>query len=183
MEQLLQFDREILVFLNNLGSQQFDFLWLMITKQAYWSPFFLFLGYLIYKKLGLKNLLIIIVFVAILLTLGNEAVELCKNSVKRLRPCNDPNVQNLIRVVHHSKSFSFFSGHATNSSSTMVFVYLVLKKQYKFAYLVFLYPLIFAYSRIYLGVHFPSDILTGYIVGFLLGLFCFKIYNWYLKRY
>jgi undecaprenyl-diphosphatase len=182
MDQLLQLDRNILIFLNNLGSEQFDFLWLMITKKPYWTPFYLILAYFIYKKLGVKNFLIIIVFVAILLTIGNELVEFFKNNVKRLRPCNDPEVKDLIRVVHHSKSFSFFSGHATNSISTMVFVYLILKKHYKYAYLVFLYPLIFAYSRIYLGVHFPSDILTGYLVGALLGFLCFKSYDWFMSR-
>jgi undecaprenyl-diphosphatase len=168
-DSLIEIDKNILIFLNNLGSERFDSLWLMITKQSSWIVFFAWLGYLIYKQNGWKNLLLVIVFIALLLTVGNETVEASKLFFERLRPCNDPSINTLIRVVKESKSFSFFSGHATNSISTMVFIYLLLKKHYRHAYLVFLYPLIFAYSRIYLGVHFPSDILIGYVFGSLLG--------------
>jgi undecaprenyl-diphosphatase len=176
VEHLLKIDRELLIFLNNFGSEQFDFLWLLITKQANWTPFFLLLAFLIYKKIGLKNLGMVILFIAILLTVGNESVEFCKSTVQRLRPCNDIEINTLIRILKPSKSFSFFSGHATNSMSTMMFVFLILKKYYKYSFLIFLYPLIFAYSRIYLGVHFPSDILTGYLYGMILGFLFYKMY-------
>lgn len=182
-EKLLEIDRSILIFLNNLGSDRFDSLWLLITKQANWTPFFLLLAYLIYRKIGVKNLGIVILLIALLLTLGNETVEFCKHLVQRLRPCNDPNINYLIRIVKPSATFSFFSGHATNSASTMFFVFLILKKYYNYSFLVFLYPLIFAYSRIYLGVHFPSDILVGYCFGSLLGIIFYALYQLIIKRF
>ena len=183
LEQLLQLDRDILIFLNNLGSEKYDFLWLIITKQANWTPFFLLLAFLIYKKSGWKNLLLIIVFVAALLTVGNEIVEASKQHFQRLRPCNNVDINTLLRVVKPSKSFSFFSGHATNSISAMLFLFLILKKHYRYAYLVFLYPLIFAYSRIYLGVHYPTDILTGYAFGAALGYLFYCGYCYVNKKY
>ncbi len=181
-ERIIDLDKEVFIFLNGLGSTAYDSIWLLITKQFYWTPFFLFLAYLIQKKIGWKPLGLVLLFMAFLLLIGNELVEFCKVAFERLRPCNDPEIKDSIRIVHQSDSFSFFSGHATNSMATMTFIFLILKRYYKFAFLLFLYPLIFAYSRIYLGVHFPGDILTGYVVGGFLGYIFFTIYVVFQKK-
>lgn len=182
-EKLIDLDKELLVFLNGLGSPAFDTLWLYITKQLYWTPFFLLLFYLLQKKIGWKHLGIVVLFIALLLLIGNETVEFCKFTVQRLRPCNDPEIKDIIRIVHQSDTFSFFSGHAANSMASMTFIFLILRKYYKYAYLIFLYPLIFAYSRIYLGVHFPTDILTGYAFGATFGWLFSKGYDYFLIRF
>lgn len=182
LEKIITLDKELLVYLNGLGSPTYDGLWLIITKQVYWTPFFLLLAFLVYKKIGLKNLGIVVLFIAMILLLCNESVELCKTAFKRLRPCNDPEIINIIRIVHQSKTYSFFSGHAANSMATMTFLFLILRKYYKYAFLLFLYPLIFAYSRIYLGVHFPSDILTGYVFGVLFGIASYKGFHYYMVK-
>jgi undecaprenyl-diphosphatase len=177
LEKIIALDKKLLVFLNGLGSSTYDNLWLIITKQAYWTPFFLFLAYLLYKKIGIKKLGIVILFIAFILLCCNTSVEFFKATFQRLRPCNDPEIKDIIRIVHQSDTYSFFSGHASNSMATMMFLFLILKKYYKYIFLIFLYPLIFAYSRIYLGVHFPTDILTGYVFGAIFGFVFYKIYQ------
>jgi undecaprenyl-diphosphatase len=183
IEKIIALDKQVLVYLNSFGSTTFDALWLVITKQINWSPFFVLLGFLIYRKRGAKNLLIVVLFVSILLWIGNESVEFCKNYFQRLRPCNDPEIIGIIRIVHQSNTFSFFSGHAANSMASMTFLFFILRKNYNFAALIFLYPLIFAYSRIYLGVHFPIDILTGYTFGIILGSIFYKLYNYFQNKF
>jgi len=182
LEKIIALDKKLLVYLNGLGSPTYDNLWLIITKQAYWTPFFLFLAYLIYKKIGIKNLGIIMLFIAVILLCCNTSVEFFKATFHRLRPCNDPEIKDIIRIVHQSDTFSFFSGHASNSMATMMFLYLILKKYYKYIFLIFLYPLIFAYSRIYLGVHFPTDILIGYVFGAVFGITFYAIYKKYILK-
>ena len=183
MEKIIQFDKQLFVFLNSLGSEQFDGLWLFITKQLHWTPFFLFVFYLLYKKVGWKHLLLIIVSIAALVAFSDQFTNLVKNSVQRLRPCNDLEIKDMIRIVKASDTFSYFSGHAANSMATTVFVFLILKKYYKYAFLLFLFPLIFAYSRIYLGLHFPGDILSGYFFGALFGYGFSKGYEIFRKKY
>ena len=182
LEKIIALDKNALVFLNGLGSETFDGLWLIITKQIYWTPFFLLIFYLLFKKIGWKNLLIVIVFIAFLILLCDQTANLFKNYFQRLRPCNDTEINGIIRIVKKSSSFSFFSGHAVNSMATAVFVFCIFRKYYKHAYLLFLFPLIFAYSRIYLGLHFPTDIVTGYAFGATFGFLFYKLYQKYILR-
>lgn len=177
LEKLLQLDVQLLVFLNSLGSTTYDGLWLFITKQSNWTPFFLVLLYLVFKKIGIKSTLYLLLFVTLLLVVTDQTTNLFKVTFQRLRPCNNPEINSIIRLVKASNSFSFFSGHAANSMATMTFLFLILKKQYRYAFLIFLFPLIFAYSRIYLGLHYPLDILTGYLFGATFGIVTYKLYQ------
>lgn len=183
MEKIIQLDRDLLVYLNGLGSETFDPFWLFITKQLHLTPLFLFVFYLVYKKVGGKNLLLIIVSMAVMITFTDQFTNLVKNTVQRLRPCNDEELKNIIRVVKTAGSYSCFSGHAANSMASTVFVFMILKKYYKYAISLFLFPLIFAYSRIYLGLHFPGDILSGYLFGAISGFAFYKIYVEVKKKY
>ncbi|WP_269240479.1 phosphatase PAP2 family protein [Flavobacterium limnophilum] len=182
LEKILSLDVKLFVFLNSLGSDTYDGLWLIITKQIYWTPLFLFLLYLVFRKLGAKQALFLMLFVAILLVCTDQIANLFKNGVQRLRPCNNPEINSFIRIVQSRNSFSFFSGHATSSMAVTTFLYLIFKRDFKYFWLLFLWPLIFAYSRIYLGLHYPLDIISGYLCGAILAFLMFKLYQIALKR-
>lgn len=183
MNELLALDKEFFVYLNNLGSEPFDSFWKIITKQIYWTPFFITVFYFIQKKIGLKNLFLILVFLALLITFTDQITNLFKNTFQRLRPCNDPEIKNIIRVVIQRDSPSFFSGHAASSMASTFFIYLIIKKYFNHSYLLFLFPFIFAYSRIYLGLHFPLDIISGYVFGLIAGFSFYKMYSYILEKY
>jgi undecaprenyl-diphosphatase len=183
LEKIISLDKQLLVFLNSFGSKAFDPFWLIITKQSNWTPFFLILLFLIYKKFGTKQTFILLLFVTILLIINNNLTEIVKFYFERLRPCTDLDIKNIIRNVKPSATFSFYSGHASNSSATMIFLFLIFKKYYKHFWLVFIFPLVFAYSRIYLGLHFPIDILTGFAIGSTMGFLFYKMYQLIQKKY
>jgi undecaprenyl-diphosphatase len=176
LDKLIDLDKQVFVFLNGLGSDNFDSLWLSITKQVYWTPFFLFIFYLLQKKIGWKNFVFYLIFMTVLILLCDQTTNIFKEYFQRLRPCNNEEIKSIIRIVKTSDTYSFFSGHAANSMASTFFSFMILKKYYKHVYVLFLFPLIFAYSRIYLGLHFPSDILIGYLVGAIFGYLCFKIF-------
>jgi len=183
LEELISLDKELFLFLNGLGSESYDEFWKIITKQLNWAPFILAVFYLVQRKIGWKNLGIVILFIAVLIAFTDQITNLFKYSFERLRPCNDTDVNGIARIIIHRDSFSFFSGHASNSMATTTFIFLLLRKHYKFTILLFLFPLIFAFSRIYLGLHFPIDILVGYLFGATFGFGFYKLYAFLVRKY
>ena len=183
METLLELDKNLFIFLNSLGSERFDGFWLFITKQFNWIPIFLIILYLVFKHLGWKHALLIILVMALLIALTDQTTNLFKNYFQRLRPVNNTDLDNVIHFVHKRSSFSFISGHASNSMAAAFFLYKVLKPYLKYMGFIFLWPLVFAYSRIYLGLHYPGDILAGYIWGILMALLMMKLYTFLRDKY
>ncbi len=173
LDKIISIDKQLFVFLNGLGSEYYDAMWLLITKQFAWTPLFLVVFFLLLRKLGWKQLGIVLIFVALLILVSDQTANFFKNSTQRLRPCNDPEIMSLIRIVQDRDTFAFFSGHATSSMACAVFLFTLFRQHFKIPLLLFLFPLIFAYSRIYLGLHFPLDILTGYVFGIGFG-WCFS---------
>ncbi len=170
LENLLQKDTDLLIFLNNLGSEQWDGFWLALTNQFHWSPLFAFLLFLIFRKFGWKNGLLMVVFIAVIVTFSDQFTNFIKHSFQRMRPCNTEGVTEQLRsFIYKPGGYSFYSGHASLSMTITIFLILLLRKHYKYIILLLGFPLLFGYSRIYLGVHYPLDVFTGYISGIFFG--------------
>lgn len=181
LEKIVAIDHAVLIYLNNLGSSEYDRFWLYLTKFGHWWPLFALLLYGVYREYGVKKTLIFLLCIALLITFTDQVTNLFKHGFQRLRPCNNPDINFLIRVVKDSNSFSFFSGHAANTTAVAVFLYQVFKPKYRYLWLLFAWPIVFAYSRIYLGLHFPSDILCGFLFGMLTGNMMYVFYKKYLN--
>ena len=183
LEELLRLDSNLLVYLNGLGSSWRDPIWLAITRQQNWTPLFLFLLYLLYKRLGLEKTLLAIGIIALLVLFTDQSTNFVKGHYGRLRPTNNILINLGMRQVQMRYSFSFWSGHAANSMAVTLFVYLICRKYIKYIGFFFLWPLIFAYSRIYLGLHYPSDILSGYLFGLIGGFLAYLLFQFIDKKY
>ena len=126
LDTILQYDTELLIFLNNLGSSFWDPFWMFITNQLNWTPLFLFIIYLTFKRFGWKKGAVLILSMIALVAISDQFVNFVKNSTMRLRPVNDPLVSEFLRIVYKPGGFSFMSGHATTSTFFTVFVISVL---------------------------------------------------------
>lgn len=175
LDTILSFDKELFVYLNGLGNENWDTFWMTITNQLSWIPLYLLFLILIFKQFGWKKGLMLVVFTALLVTFSDQFSNLMKNSFERLRPNRDPSINEFIRILKNNKSFSFISGHATTSTAVTLFMHLTLRKRYKYTLLFFIWPILFAYSRIYIGVHFPLDIICGALFGALIGLLFYSL--------
>lgn len=178
LDTLLEWDRDLFIYLNNLGVEQYDSFWITVTKFNTWTPLLIILGLIFFWKNSKKEIIWTFISLAVMLLLVTSAIFLTKNGVARLRPSNDPGINTLIRAVISPGDYSFFSGHAATSFSIAMFAVLFLRKKFKWIYLALVWPILFSYSRIYLGVHYPTDIITGALVG---TFFAYLLHRWYQK--
>ncbi|RZJ31936.1 MAG: phosphatase PAP2 family protein [Flavobacterium sp.] len=183
LKNILEIDKELFLFLNGLGSERWDSFWLLITKQVCWVPVFIVIAYLLFRHLGWKHALLLFILVTVQLTFTDQTTNIVKNYFHRLRPGSTPELAHLMRVVQSRNSFSFFSGHAANSMSVAFFLFLVMRRYVKYMGIIFIWPLIFAYSRIYLGLHYPLDILCGYIWGIFTATLIYQLYRFLRNRF
>lgn len=185
-DKLKNLDTDFLVFLNNLGSEQFDFFWLAITNKYTWIPFYIYLIYLYFNSIKLKPKTILLFFfiIGLMILFTDQSSNLTKQYFQILRPCHDESIIGLIRVVKEGCGglYGFFSAHASNSFAIACFFYFSFDNYKKWRKFLFLWAAIIGYSRVYCGVHFPSDVVIGGAFGIVSGYLAFIFYNYLLKN-
>ena len=185
IESLIEYDKELFLFLNNLGNTTWDGFWLAYTNKVNWIPFYLLLLFVMFKKYNRRVFLIIVVMAILMVAFTDQVTNLFKDGFERLRPCREEGVMEQMRFIAvRCGKYGFFSGHSSNSMAVAVFVGLLLKPYYK--YLVFLllfWAALMAYSRIYVGVHYPLDIICGMIFGALSGFMFYKLKGYAENRF
>ncbi|NNC69540.1 MAG: phosphatase PAP2 family protein [Flavobacteriaceae bacterium] len=182
LETLQEYDRELFIYLNSLGIESWDGFWLLVTNQFNWIPLFVLILVLVYKAYGIKKTLLILLMMAILITFSDQFVNFIKNYFVRIRPNNDEGLIESIRILTRPSSYSFVSGHSTTSFAVTIFLINTLKNHYKYSMLLLFWPFLFAYSRIYVGVHYPIDIFVGMLLGIVEGILFYKISLVLLKK-
>ncbi|UBZ05742.1 phosphatase PAP2 family protein [Salegentibacter mishustinae] len=180
MDKLIELDHQLFLWLNNLGNESWDWLWLLITDKWTAIPLYALLLFLIFKKFGWKPSLITVVFITLLITATDQLGNVFKDGFERLRPCRQEGVMEYARFVAvRCGSYGFFSAHAANSMGVAVFLGLLFRKVIpKMILWLVGWALLVAYSRVYLGVHYPGDIIVGMLIGALLGFVFFKLHDW-----
>ncbi|WP_299782241.1 phosphatase PAP2 family protein [uncultured Formosa sp.] len=183
-DQLVNADKDLFLYLNNLGSETWDPLWLAITHEFTFAPLYGLLLYLIYRKRGLQSLVVSVIVIVLMITFTDQITNLVKHTVQRFRPCRTEGVMEHMRyIAARCGRYGFFSGHSSNSMAAAIFGGLLLKPFYKKAiYLLIVWSLIVAYSRVYVGVHYPLDLLCGLTFGAISGFGFYKLYLYIAKR-
>ena len=183
LKKLLEWDRDTFVYLNNLGLDEYDIFWTTVTDFRTWIPLFLAFIALIFWKYPKREALFVVLTVVATLLFVAAATDITKYYVARLRPNNNEEINTLIRILKSPTTFSFFSGHASSSFSVTTIVVLFLRRRFKWCWLFYLWPLLFATSRIFVGVHYPVDIIVGLLFGILSAIMFYNIYIKVLAPY
>ena len=177
IEFLLNLDRDLLLLINGWNAPWLDSFMVTLTNGLKWSPLFLIvIGMMIYKFRWQS--IVMLVFIALVIFLTDRiSAGLIKPWIGRLRPSHEPGLEGLLHLVNGYKGglYSFVSSHAANAFGVATFLWLVLRKHIKWIWVMFIWAAIFSYTRIYLGVHYPFDILGGGVLGAIIGLLVYKI--------
>lgn len=181
-EQLKEWDRELFIYLNGLGIERLDSFWIFITQEENWIPLYLIFIILIFLAYKKKQVFIVLIgfLCSFLVTFG--VTRFIKASVARVRPNNVESLQEVIRILQEPTYYSFVSGHTSTSMAITTFMVLILRHRYKWVYLFYLWPILFATSRVYVGVHYPSDLAAGAFVGVIIAIIIYKICKKMLAR-
>ncbi len=190
IEQLIRWDKELFQFLNGLHGLFWDTVMWHVSDKEFWYPFYLLLILYMIWKFRWKTT-VLLVTIALLITLGDQiSVHLFKEVFQRLRPCHEPGLQGLVHTVHGrcGGQYGFISSHASNTFALAMFLHGLFRNRF-FSWFIFVWASVVSYSRIYLGVHYPGDVLGGALLGMLLGYLVYFGYNkftglpWYKRLF
>jgi undecaprenyl-diphosphatase len=189
METILEIDKDLLIWINSFHADWLDPAMLIITTTAFWTPLYLFFIFLIFKKMEPDAWLALAGAALTILLADQITASLMKPFFHRLRPSQDPSVQNLLHLVtdfngeiYRGGLYGFASSHAANTFGTATFMWLLFKGYTRWMALAFVWAASMTYTRLYLGVHFPGDILVGATIGVLSGMVGFRFFGWLKRR-
>ena len=184
IETLETWDQELFLFLNGLHAKPLDPVFDWITYKWTWVPLYAVFLLLLWKKYGVKSLIILLPTIALLIGATDQISLAFKHGVGRYRPCANLDFGTMVHVVDNAcrSKFGFFSGHATNAFAVATFVGLLLGRR-KWLGWLWLWAGIVAYSRIYVGVHYPGDIFVGALVGTALGWLASFAFFYFSRRF
>ena len=185
METLSQYDSNLFLYLNGLHVDWMDKVMVLITNMWVWFPLYLLLIYWTVKQYGRRCWWVFFAVGLVVLCTDQLASHVCKPLFQRLRPCYNTDFQYLIYLPKGLAGgrYGFVSSHAANTFGVATFLTPVLKKYRPWmAIVLFLWAFISSYSRIYIGFHYPGDILCGALLGTLIGLVFWKLFQLVVVR-
>ncbi|MFO0385716.1 MAG: phosphatase PAP2 family protein [Flavobacteriales bacterium] len=189
LSQLIRFDEQLFLWLNGFHSPGWDRIMWLFSTRWFWVPVYAVLLAALFRRYGSRMFLRIVVVVIICVTINDQlASGIFKPWVARPRPTYTEGISHLVHTVtdlsgnpYRGGRFGFYSSHTANLFGVAVLYLLLMRPNPRWvAPLIYLWVTTVAYSRIYLGVHFPLDILTGMAMGTMIGWLCFVMFNRYL---
>lgn len=180
METLSNIDSQLFLFLNGLHVDWLDKVMVLITDMWAWFPLYLLLIYWTVKQYGKRCWWIFLAIGIVVLCTDQLASHVCKPVFQRLRPCYNNDFQEFIYLPKglSGGKYGFVSSHAANTFGVAAFLTPALQKYRPWpAIVLYLWAFISSYSRIYIGYHYPGDILCGAILGILIGLILWKVFQ------
>ena len=183
IELIKSLDIILLDLINGAGRPFLDPVMILLSNKFIWIPLYMYLIFFLYTVYK-KHFWIPLIFILISLTLSDQFTSsFMKPYFQRLRPCLDGNVNIPIEVVKGcGGKYGFASSHAANSMGLAVFYLMILKRKRMLGYFILTWALLVGYSRVYLGVHYPGDIIVGFFVGSFFGYLCYLLCHLVLKK-
>ncbi len=186
LEYLAQLDIKWFLSLNGMHNEFWDTIMWHISATKTWIPLYVVILFFVFKKLKWEGFVALLFFALLIVFADQSSVKLFKNIFERLRPCHNQEIKHLVHIVNNKcgGQFGFVSSHAANTFALAIFSSLFFRKRWVTIYF-FAWAAIVSYSRIYLGVHFPFDVISGALLGMLIGVLTFIFYNaalHYLQR-
>jgi len=185
LETIKTIDENLFLFLNAQHTSFLDPVMWLFSSMLFWGPLYVWFLWLLHKEYP-RHYWTVLIAIVLMITASDQLCNLAKDSFMRFRPTHEPHLQDIVHTVNGYRGgmYGFYSGHSANSFSVALFIITALTKRRKYVIPVALgYATLTAYSRIYLGVHYPGDILTGAFMGALAGAGFAYLHNRLREKY
>lgn len=185
-QEIINTDKDIFLFINQtLSNPFFDWLLPILRNPFTWAPLYLFLIIFFIKHYGKLGILIVVCSLATAGISDSVSSHVIKKSIKRVRPCNDTEFKHDITVrARCGSGYSFTSSHATNHFALAFFWIVLFGRKWKHTlWLCILWAALISISQVYVGVHYPFDILCGSIIGTLIGLTTGNLFKRFVPQF
>jgi undecaprenyl-diphosphatase len=177
--KIQEWDESLFLFLNSLRLDWMDPAMSTLTGTYIWVPLYVFLVYLIFKWYGMAGLWYVGAIILLILLADKFTSAFMKPYFERLRPCHDPRWEGMIHTFAGCGGrYGFASSHASTTFALATYMFLLFKGKIQAMPWLFLWAGLISYTRVYLGVHYPLDILVGGLVGVAAGILVFSLVGW-----
>lgn len=180
LEQILHFEKDLFLQLNGSDSLFWDYFFYLYSYKWTWLPLYIcFFLVFIYKNKWEEIICVLLAIVLLILLCDQISSGFFKPFFHRFRPTHHPEFINIVDTVleYRGGKYGFISSHAANAFGFMTFTALLFRNRF-FSYCITLFAIINGFSRIYLGVHFISDVVVGAMVGVIIGYLVYELYNY-----
>ncbi|MBN2165973.1 MAG: phosphatase PAP2 family protein [Marinilabiliaceae bacterium] len=185
LNELIELDKELLLFFNAMHSPFWDSFFWQVTQTMTWLPFYITIIYIIVKSQKAASIITIISIIIVIVLCDQISTNIFKDGFKRLRPTHDQSIKDMVHLVgaYRGGMYGFVSSHAANSFALATFVSLLFRNWF-LSLTILCWAIFNSYSRIYLGVHYPGDIIGGLILGvfvaFLVHFVYLRVFPWFI---
>lgn len=186
LETLIGYDTDVFLWINSIHIPFWDVFMKMATGKLIWTGLYLSILFALWRSYGWKTLIIVFLMSCLSITISDQlTASVLRPVFERLRPSHPENpISDLVHIVDNYRGgrYGFPSSHAANTFAAATLLSLVFKRS-RFTVAIFIWAIINCYSRLYLGVHYPGDILFGIILGVLSGLICYLMARFILLKW